>query len=605
MTTKTAEANASKKERRAAEQSNRRFRNRRLWHYIKQRRAPLLLGFLLTVGAIGADLLGPWIIGRILDGELVEGVGMRLAKVFIGMLLAFFASNIVGSALRYGSTWFFQKSSNLISWDMQRDVFNHVQQLPVAYFDNLPAGTVVSRITNDTKAVKVLFDVVLSQLTAAVIYGAAIFVSLYWIEPVFIILAALPLPLLLWLIRDFKNKSAAYNRDYRKGLSRLNANLNETIQNMEVVQALNQETRFSQEFKAVNDEVFQQGYNMTKLFSYSAYNATSTLQYVVLGLAMLYFGYGQISGRYLVPIGSVYVFIDYMIKFYGQMQNAMSRIGDLERANGAADHVFELLKEPRKPSWATSPATLRGALSFDQVTFAYKTENVLQAVNFEVEPGQTVAFVGQTGSGKSTIMNLLFHFYEPQAGQICFDGRPLNGLDMDSLRSQMALVLQEPFLFTGTIYSNISLEDPAITREAAEAALREVGGGRLLARLRDGIMSEVREKGSGYSAGERQLISFARALVRRPRILVLDEATANIDSETEHEIQSGIKTLSRGRTTLIIAHRLSTIKDAQQILVLNQGRIVERGTHDDLIAQRGLYYHMYRHQSEESAQQPA
>ncbi|NJP39600.1 ABC transporter ATP-binding protein [Oscillospiraceae bacterium HV4-5-C5C] len=601
MTNQTAEAGTSKKERRAAEQSNRRFRNRRLWHYIKQRRAPLLLGFVLTVGAIGADLLGPWIIGRILDGELVEGIGMRLASVFIGMLLAYFACNIAGSALRYGSTWFFQKSSNLISWDMQRDVFNHVQQLPVAYFDNLPAGTVVSRITNDTKAVKVLFDVVLSQLATAVIYGAAIFISLYWIEPVFIILAALPLPLLLWLIRDFKNKSAAYNRDYRRGLSRLNANLNETIQNMEVVQTLNQEARFSQEFKTVNDEVYKQGYNMTKLFSYSAYNATSALQYVVLGLAMLYFGYGQISGRYLVPIGSVYVFIDYMIKFYGQMQNAMSRIGDLERANGAADHIFELLKEPLKPSRKTSPAVLRGALSFETVTFAYKTEKVLQAVDFEVEPGQTVAFVGQTGSGKSTIMNLLFHFYEPQAGRICFDGRPLNELDMDSLRSQMALVLQEPFLFTGTIYSNISLNDPAITREAAEAALREVGGGHLLDRLKDGIMSEVREKGNGYSAGERQLISFARALVRRPRILVLDEATANIDSETEHEIQSGIKTLSRGRTTLIIAHRLSTIKDAQQILVLNQGQIVERGTHDELIAQGGLYYHMYRHQSEESA----
>lgn len=585
------------REEKAAVKANVRYRNKRLAQYAWKSKRTLLLGFLLTGATIAADLMGPYIVGRIVDRELIENVGVRNAVAFAWILAVYFSSVLLASALRYGSTWFFQQASNRVSMYLQEDVFRHVQKLPVAYFDKLPAGTVVSRITNDSKAVKVLYDVVLSQLTTAVVYSVAIIVGLALIDPFLLVIAVIPMPILVFLFFDFKIKSAKYNRRFRRGLSQLNANLNENIQGMEQIQAMNQEEQIFKEFSEINDYVYDQGYKMTKLWSYSAFNATSALQYVVLGLVLLYFGYGQLTGRYLMPIGTVYVFIDYMIRLFGQIQNAMTRIGDLERANGAADHMFELLNEKPIEVRETKDAVLGGNVCFDDVTFAYVEEKVLKNVSFQAQAGETLAFVGHTGSGKTTIMNLMFSFYEPQEGQILLDGQPLTGLSLDSIKPQMALVLQDPFIFTGTLYSNIALNDPSISPEAAEAALVELGAGPMVDRLPDGMMTKVAEKGKSFSAGERQLISFARAMVRNPKILVLDEATASIDSETEGIIQDAIQTLAAGRTTFIIAHRLSTIRYADQIIVMDRGNIVEQGRHEELIARRGLYFDMYMHQS--------
>ena len=288
-----------------------------------------------------------------------------------------------------------------------------------------------------------------------------------------------------------------------------------------------------------------------------------------------------------------------MLILFNQLNNAMTRVGDLERARSAADHIFELLDlETVREGTRMAPVST-GRIAFENVTFAYDEEAVLKDINFEVAPGQTVAFVGQTGSGKSTIMNLLFAFYQPQQGRILFEGEPLAELDYKSFRRQMAIVLQDPFLFTGTILSNITLDRAHISRADAERALREVGGGQFLERLEHGLDTEVIEKGAGFSSGERQLISFARALAHNPRILVLDEATSSIDSETESAIQSAMRRLEEGRTTLIIAHRLSTIRHADQIIVLDQGRIAEQGVHDELIAMNGIYRSMYEAQSQE------
>lgn len=585
------------KQEKAAVKANTRYRNKRLAQYAWKSKNTLVLGFLLTGATIAADLVGPYIVGRVIDREMIEHVGVRNPATFVWILAIYFFSVVLASAFRYGSTWFFQGSSNRISMKLQEDVFNHVQHLPVAYFDKLPAGTVVSRITNDSKAVKVLYDVVLSQLTTAAVYGIAIIIGLALIDPFLLIIAMVPMPILLFLFLDFKIKSAKYNHRFRRGLSQLNANLNENIQGMEQIQAMNQEELIFKEFSQINNYVYDQGYKLTKLWSYSAFNATSALQYAVLGIALLYFGYGQITGRYLMPIGTVYIFIDYMIRLFGQIQNAMTRIGDLERANGAADHMFELLNEKAIEVRETKDTELRGSVCFDDVSFAYIDEKVLKHVSFEAKSGETLAFVGHTGSGKTTIMNLMFSFYEPQEGHIYFDGQDLTSLNPDSIRPRMALVLQDPFIFTGTLFSNIGLNDPAINIEVAEAALRELGAGQMIDRLPDGMLTKVAEKGNSFSAGERQLISFARAMVRNPKILVLDEATASIDSETEGIIQEAIHTLAAGRTTFIIAHRLSTIRHADQIIVMDQGSIVEQGRHEELIARKGLYFDMYTHQS--------
>jgi len=321
----------------------------------------------------------------------------------------------------------------------------------------------------------------------------------------------------------------------------------------------------------------------------------------MLALALLYFGIGNIRGTNLVPVGHLYLFIDYMIRFFAQMNRAMQHIGNLERARGAADHIFELLDRQALPDDGEKVESILGDVAFEQVTFAYKEdEHVLRDVSFEVPRGTTAAFVGETGAGKSTIMNLLFSFYEPESGRVLIDGHDLTTLNKRSARSHMAIVTQDPFLFTGTIESNITLNRPGLTATHAANALIEVGGDSFLARLSEGVKTEVKERGNEFSAGERQLISFARALAQNPTVLILDEATSHIDTETEGIIQKGIERLSRGRTTLIIAHRLSTIRHASRIYVLDHGKIVEEGSHEELMNKGGIFANMVEMQTRQS-----
>lgn len=576
-----------------------RFRTKKLFGYAVQSKRPLLIGFMLTALAVGAELSGTFIIGRVLDNHIKAGnTDMR---ILAGLISIFFAAVFLAACFRYFSAWYFQKAANRITVDMQSDVFRHVQKLPIAYFDQLPAGKVVSRITNDAKAVRVLFQVVLVQLTTALAYIVGIYIILIALDVNLFLLSLAPLPFIAWLVYDFRKKSAIHNKAYRAALSDLNGNLNENIQGMEIIHTTRKEKEIFEQFSEINQRVYDHGFKMTKLYAYSVFNATSAIQYILLSLVLLYFGYGHIAGAWLVPIGNLYIFVDYMNRFFGQVSHGMTRIGELERALGAADHMFELLSEKEVKARAKSGKKVNGAVRFDHVTFAYKTETVLKDVSFQVTPGQTVAFVGHTGSGKSTIMNLLFDFYQPQEGSVWFNGSTLNEFGQEELRKQMAIVLQDPFLFEGTLYSNLILGDDTYTKEEARQALVDVGGEPFLARLKQGLDTPVKEKGNEFSQGERQLISFARALLRNPKILVLDEATASIDSETESAIEKGIKRLEEGRTTLIIAHRLSTIKHADRIYVLDKGSIVEEGTHDDLIVKNGIYRHMYEAQSREAS----
>ena len=573
-------------------------RQSRLLKYTLQAKRTLGQGLLVSVLTVASSLLAPYMVKYLLDNGLSEGTSMHVNFIIL-VLAAYFGIMLLSAVMRYFSSLLMQKAANEISMQMQLDVFSHVQKLPIEFFDQLPAGQVVSRITNDTKAVKVLYQVVLSQFLMAGIYALGIYVSLFLIDPILVLIGLIPTPILFLLFRDFRGKSALFNRVVRRKLSELNGNLNENIQGMEVISSLGKERQIYHEFSVINDQAYEQGRNITKLFAYSAHNASSVLQYLMLSAVLLYFGYGHLSGAYWVQIGTLYVFIDYMITLFSQVNNAMTRVGDLERSRSAADHIFELLDEETVSNGDEDAPVSTGKITFENVTFAYKDEDVLKDVSFEVKPNQTVAFVGHTGSGKSTILNLLFAFYRPQEGRILFEGVPLESLDCKSVRRQMAIVLQDPFLFTGTILSNINLNRDDISRADAETALREVGGDLLLDRLEDGIDTKVTEKGQGFSSGERQLISFARALAHNPRILVLDEATSSIDSETESVIQKAMRKLEQGRTTLIIAHRLSTIKHADQIIVLDHGRIAEQGVHDELITKNGIYKSMYESQSQE------
>lgn len=574
------------------------FRTAKLMEYSKKTWTTLAFGLLLSMLAVLTDLAGPYIIAKLLDGELVEGLGPKNPSFYFLLLGVFLVTIILASIFRYLNVYYFNKTANKVAMFMQEDVFRHVQKMPIPFFDKLPAGKVVSRITNDTKDVRVLFQVVLSQLITAFVYATGIFISLALIDYKLALMALVPMPFVGIIFVDFKNKSKKYNYAYRRYLSDLNANLNENIQGMEIIHAFNREDRIYEEFDEVNNNVYKEGLNFTKLFAYSGFNAMGTLQFLSLAGALLFFGYGSITKAYPVTVGMLYIFIDYMTKIFDHLTNVVLRVGELEKARGAADHVFELLHMEAIEYGGEKCDEINGVVDYNDVSFAYNDEDyVLSNVSFKVNEGESAAFVGHTGSGKSTIMNLLLGYYKPQSGSITIDGVDLNKVDLRELRKHMSIVLQDPYLFTGDLKSNITLFDDSISDEDAEKALREVGGAGLLSKHSDGIKTEVKEKGSTFSAGERQLISFARALVRDPKILVLDEATSNIDSETEEFIQTGIERLKRGRTTFIIAHRLSTIKNVDTIYVLDKGRIVESGSHDELIEKGGIYRRMYLAQS--------
>lgn len=320
---------------------------------------------------------------------------------------------------------------------------------------------------------------------------------------------------------------------------------------------------------------------MLNLNAFTSHNLVNSLRSLSFVLVLWYFGFGSLDGSTFVSLGVLYAFVDVLGRMFQPITGMVNQLANLDSSMVSAGRVFTLMDEPGEPVTDGSMPRYKGNVVFKDVSFAYKKDFVLRDISFEARPGETVALVGHTGSGKSSIINLLFRFYDPQQGSITIDGQKVKDLPKQWLRSHMGIVLQDPYLFTGTIASNVSLGDERISRERVERALREVGADKLLAHLPQGFDEPVIEKGSTLSAGQRQLISFARALSFDPAILILDEATSNIDTETESIIQQALEVLKKGRTTFIIAHRLSTIRSADQILVLHRGQIVERGNHDE------------------------
>ncbi len=574
-----------------------RFRVKMLFTYTWRAKKYFLPGFIVEGLATGVDLVAPILIGQILNRQVIDAAGTSGVDHYLRLLLFYFCAVFISAGLRYSSQVLFQYTANHVGRLIQTDVFSHLQALPLSFFDHMPAGKIVSRVTNDSNAVKMLYAQVVTRLITAGIYALGIYISLSLLDYRLFLLALIPLPLLYFVFKDFKSKSSTYNQSLRRSLSELNSQLNENIQGMEIIQSLGRENRVYSEFRALNDEHFETNVKYSKLFAYSTHNITDVLDTLVMAAILAYFGYASLSGKYDVPLGNLYVFIEYMRRLFEQFNTVMQRVGNLERSLGAADHIFELLQVEKADYISGELEEFSGNIEFSDVHFSYlEDEPVLKGISLRIEADSRVAFVGATGSGKSTIMNLLCGFYPLDSGKILIDGKDLTSLPLLSLRQKMAFVLQDPFLFKGTLYNNIALGDEKISPEKATRALLDVGGNKLLSRLEEGIMSPVGEHGQGYSTGERQLISFARALAKEPEILILDEATANVDSETEAIIQEGIARLQKDRTTLLIAHRLSTIKEADQIYVLDRGQIVESGTHESLSALGGIYAKMYEEQ---------
>lgn len=529
-----------------------------------------------------------------------ETQGLLVLAALYGGLL------VIASVFHYGQKFLLQKSANLVIKKLRVDVFAHVQRLPVTYFDHLPAGKIVARVTNDTEAIREMFANVLASFFTSGIYLIGIFIALFLLDVRLALVSLVILPIMLVWILFYRRFATRFNHVIRTRISDINGMINESIQGMPIIQAFRRQKETLREFDELNDDLFAYQNKMLRLNATVSFNMVMLLRNVAFILFIWYFGGASLGVGTLFSLGVLYAFVDYLNRLFQPITQIMNQLANFEQARVAAHRLFELMDEPGIDVEKGSISRYQGKVSFQNVSFAYlQDQYVLKNISFEASPGETVALVGHTGSGKSSIINLLFRFYEINRGEIQIDGQNIQQLPKQFVRQHMAIVLQDPFLFTGTIASNVSLNDPSISRARVEKALQDVGADLLLRTLPKGLDEPVIEKGSTLSAGQRQLVSFARALAFDPAILVLDEATASIDTETEGIIQQALEVLKKGRTTFIIAHRLSTIKNADQILVLDRGEIVERGRHDDLMELRGKYYHMYQLQQGSSAVAPA
>ncbi len=529
--------------------------------------------------------------------ELFRFYQPEIPKMLV-LAMIYFVLLILSSVFTYGQRLLLQMTANRILQRMRRDVFRQMARLPIAYFDRLPAGKIVSRITNDTEAIRQFYVTIVANLLSSAVNMVGIYAAMFVLNGQLALICLLLLPILgAWVVM-YRKFAVPVNHHIRQLLSEINATLNETLQGIPVIRAFAREERTYAEFDDLNTRYFKGQNRLLMMNSGSGWNLVGVLRGVFFIALISYFGYRAFHLSGVIPFGVMYAFVDYLNRMFQPVVQVINQLSGMEQARVAAERVFELLDEEGIDVIDGGMARYRGDVKFEDVYFSYDgKQDVLKGIDFEAKHGQTLALVGHTGSGKSSIMNLLFRFYDPRDGRVMIDGVDIARLPRQYVRQHMGIVLQEPFLFTGTIASNVSLDDPAISRERVERALRDVGADQLLGHLPSGWDEPILEKGSTLSAGQRQLISFARALAFDPVILVLDEATSSIDTETESVIQAALDVLKRGRTTFMIAHRLSTIRNADLILVLDRGVIVERGTHDELMERKGRYFQMYQLQS--------
>jgi len=516
----------------------------------------------------------------------------------IRMALLYFALLASSAVFLYGQQYLLEISANRILVRMRRDVFHKIHCLPISYFDRVPAGKIVSRVTNDTESIRDFYVQVVANVLSSGVMMLGIYIALFILNVHLALLACALVPVLVAWIWIYRRLTVSVNLRVRQLLSEINAMLNESIQGMPIIRAFNREARTADEFGEMNQAYYEGQTRLLRVNAATGYNLAGVLRNLFFAAIIAWFGWRSLHLEPIVSLGVLYAFVDYLNRLFQPITQVVNQLATLEQARASAKRVFELLDEPGvEPEYGAIPR-FRGEVEFEHVWFSYDGEHpVLRDITFTAQPGQTVALVGHTGSGKSSIMNLLFRFYDPDRGAIRIDGQDIREIPPQKLRQHMAIVLQDPYLFTGTIAWNVGLGDERVTRDRIERALRDVGADRLLRNVPGGLDEPVLEGGSTLSAGERQLISFARALAFDPAILVLDEATASVDSETERIIQDALQVLKRGRTTFIIAHRLSTIRDADLILVLDKGEIVERGTHEELMALGGRYRQMYELQT--------
>ncbi|PFD52851.1 multidrug ABC transporter ATP-binding protein [Bacillus cereus] len=574
----------------------------RLLSYMKPYKGLLSLAFIFLVGATVTEMMGPFLIKQFLDEYLVPRDFERSALVTLFVI--YIVAHLLKVLFTYLNLLYFQNIAFKIVQDMRVEVYEHVQKLSLSFFDRTPIGTLVSRITNDTEAIKDFYVSVLSTFVKNVVFLVGILVAMFLLDVKLALFSLVLIPIMFAIMVLYRRKSAAFYLEVRNQLSVLNAKLNESIQGMNIVQVFRQEKRMRKEFEEVNNKHYSAGRRTLKLDALLLRPATDLVHIVAIALVLGLFGIDALKSP--VEVGVLYAFVNYIHRFFQPVNEMMMKLSFFQQALVSSSRVFHLMDEKDLApvqKGNENPQVVDGDIEFKNVTFSYDGKrDVLKNVSFHVKQGQTVAFVGHTGSGKSTIMNLLMRFYNIKSGNIVIDGVDLEKFEEREIRKKIGLVLQDAFLFAGNVKQNIRMYNEEITDEEVKEAARFVQANTFIEKLPKQYETEVVERGAAFSSGQRQLIAFARTIATNPKVLVLDEATANIDTETEEAIQTALQQMRKGRTTIAIAHRLSTIQDSDQIFVMHDGEIVERGTHQELLSEQGLYYNMYLLQNKVSLQ---
>ena len=561
-----------------------------MWRYKWISLLALAFIFATTLVTTALPLLARSYIDQFVSREAATN-GLYLLGIYYGLFLLRVLLTFLGQ-------YAFARVAYSIVRDLRQETFANMQQLRMAYFDQTAAGAIVSRLTNDTQSVADMFSSIFSNFLSSMLILVVTIVTMLALNWRLTLLIVLFLPIMLGSIILYQRLSNRLLKQVRAKLSDLNVKLSESIEGMRIIQAFSQEKRLIEEFEAINGEHLDFSNRYLNVNSLFLRPAMSLLKILAYALILTYFGLSwQVAG---VTAGVMYAFIQYVNQLFNPLIDVMQNYSVLQTSMVAAERVFELMdRRDFEPEQAEEgPEIQAGNIDFQHVTFSYDGKReILKDISFSVKQGETIAFVGSTGSGKSSIINLFLRFYEFEKGKILIDGRDIRDYSQAELRRNIGLVLQDPFLYHGTIASNIRMYQESLSQAEVEEAARFVDAHDFISQLPQGYDNPVTERGSTFSSGQRQLLAFARTIATKPKILILDEATANIDSETEELIQHSLRKMRQGRTTIAIAHRLSTIQDANCIYVLDEGRIIESGSHEELLAQNGTYKKMYQLQA--------
>lgn len=509
--------------------------------------------------------------------------------------LLFITITVLMLFLNYGQVYILNWTGQKIVFNIRQKVFKHVENLSLSFFDKNPVGRLVTRVTNDVDTLNEMYTAVLVSLLRDVFLILGVLIAMLILNPKLALIAVCSLPVVILASLIFKKYDRDAYRDVRVRIAKINSSLAENITGMKTVQIFSKEKKKFNEFDKINKSYLDA--STRQIFIFAIFRPAIDLLYAIALSFLLWFG-GVMVLETKLEVGTLFVFVSYLMQFFSPIYDITEKYDILQSAMASSERIFMLLDNDdniKDTKDAIKLTDVKGEIEFKNVWFAYNNEDwVLRDVSFKIKPGEKIAFVGATGAGKTSIISLISRFYDIQKGEILLDGVNIKNIEKDSLRKNIATVLQDVFLFTGDIKSNVRLNNESITDKIVVDSCKYVNASKFIEKLPDKYDSYVNERGSTFSQGERQLIAFARAIAFNPPILVLDEATANIDTETESLIQDALEKISRNRTTIVVAHRLSTIKNSDKIIVLHKGKIREVGKHDELLEKKGFYYNLYQ-----------